>query len=79
MIRKKKPAIALLDASKEDPNRCLGTVVSLHDDMTDAVMSEIKLQALQDIPRTRIVRLKRPLREGAPVDPRVDLATISDH
>jgi hypothetical protein len=78
VIRKKKPAIAVLDASREDPNRCLGTVVSLHDDITDALISEIKLQALQDIPRTRIVRLKRPLREGTPVDPWSDLATISD-
>jgi hypothetical protein len=78
VLRKKKPAIALLDASRQDPNRCLGTVVSLHDDITDALISEIKLQALQDIPRTRIVRLKRPLREGTPVDPWSDLATISD-
>lgn len=63
--------IALLDASR-------GTVVTLHNDMPDALISEMKLQALQDIPRTRIVRLKRPLREGTPVDPWSDLATISD-
>jgi hypothetical protein len=50
--------------------------VSLHDDMTDALMSEIKLHAQQKIPRTRIVKLIRPLRLGTPVDPRYDLAPV---
>jgi hypothetical protein len=76
VLRKKKSAIALLDASSEDPNKCLGTVVSLHDDMTDALMSEIKLQAMQNSPRTRIVKLNHPLPLGRPVDPRYDLAVI---
>jgi hypothetical protein len=68
---KKKPEErwALIDASKENLPLSTGVVVSRHASVGSAVLAQILWEEGQTNPRSRIVKLAKPLDTGESVDP----------
>jgi hypothetical protein len=78
MFKKKKTERwGLVDASREDLPLSLGVVVSKHGRLMDAICAQILFEQGQENPRTRIIRLAKPVPEGSPIDPGSDVAPMT--
>ena len=78
MLSKDAPmVVALVDATSEAPPFCLGKLVSLHQSPALAMIADLDYRSGEINPRTRVIRLNKPLPIGALVDSRVDVAPVS--
>jgi hypothetical protein len=78
MLSKDAPmVVALVDASSEEPPFCLGKLVSLHQSPALAMIADLDYRSGEINPRTRVIRLNKPLPIGAMVDSRVDVAPMN--
>jgi hypothetical protein len=68
--------VALVDATTEQPPYRLGTVLSRWRSRTEAAIADLDYRSGEFHARTRIVELVRPLPDGSPVDPRIDVAPM---
>jgi hypothetical protein len=69
---------AILDASTEQPGKCLGTVISMHHTRSGVLIYQMDYEEGTPNARTRIVKLKQRVAPGMLICPD-DLQPIKEH